>query len=305
MSRLGVACAVALLVVYPLAARGDDGPPALRVEGPGLPALDALVAAVALRVELDSLRGAIVVRGSEGGMATVMYAGRERDLELGAPGSAQLRRLALVIADLVQEERALGPLTPAPGPPAPQRSPTPVVLPAVELVPDSPTATTLTTLEVAAMVYAGLGSELERPALGVGGDLSVSLTEELRAWAAAGLLWWPPASALSVSVARLALPVRAGLLWRPEPWEVRVGALVEPLWITADDGSAGASRLDLSVGASAALGYRLAAPVDVALWVGVDLIANPTTYSAYGVRAFTVDRVLIWAGVSVGLEFIP
>jgi hypothetical protein len=84
-----------------------------------------------------------------------------------------------------------------------------------------------------------------------------------------------------------------------------VGALVQPLWISADDGGAGASRLDVSVGASAALGYRLPAPIDVAVWVGADLIANPTTYSAYDVRAFTVDRVLVWAGVSVGLEFIP
>ena len=304
MSRLGVACAVALLVVCPLAARGEDGPPAVRLEGAGLPALDALVAAVALRVELDSLRGAIVVRGSEVGMATVIYAGRERELELGASGPVQLRRLALVIADLVQEERALGPLTHEPAPTAPVSVVMPMV-PTTDIVPAGPAPSTLTTLEVAVMAWAGLGSELEQPALGVGGDVSVSLTGELRAWASLGMAWSPSASALSVSVARLALPVRAGLLWRPEPWEVRVGALVEPLWITADDGSAGASRLDLSIGASAALGYRLAAPVDVALWVGADLIANPTTYSAYGVRAFTVDRLLIWAGLSVGLEFIP
>ncbi len=285
---------VGLLVAATVAAAPAHAEP-LALEGPLPFTAVELESALALRLDLASLPLSIVVRGAAT-WAEVAYGPRLRRIELGdVAGVAAARRVALLVTDLVAEERTLGE-GPEPTPPHHAPIPAPVVEPV-----EPPSR-----LDVGLAAWGALGSELDRVRVGLAAEASVSVVAPLRAWASVGVAWSPDTGRGGADVELTGLPLRAGLALRADAVEVRAHAALTPWWVAAEDAATErrTTRTDVVASAGAAILYRIHTAPELRLGGGAELSFDPRAYLGDGARVAATDRVLVWLAASVAWELV-
>lgn len=233
---------------------------------------------------------------------------------LGMTGTAAARRVALAIADLLEDavEVPLAPL--APPAPARERNAATSTLTAVrpsEAPASAPAAPPIAPerearAELALLLAIGAGTNLDRPALSGAIDAALPILGPLQAVLGAGVSWTPPGTVPAGKVFGAALPFRAGLGWSLPSLHLRVraGAVISVLVVAADDGATSASTTDWigGAGASALWSFAEWGPVTLIAGLGIDVYATRREYQVHAVPALATERAALWGTIGARTE---
>jgi hypothetical protein len=265
-----------------------------------------LESAVSLRVE-SSAEGELIRVSSVGADGVrIVFRDRTRTISLlGQSGAPAARRVAIAIADLIEEVgieiEGLEVDTSS------VAAPTATVADRVPVLPrEAPTREPEAPgLVLSLLASGGGGSELDRAELSLITSASARISGPWRAALSAGLSWSSSSAIRQGSVSILSFPLRAELAWWPgaSVLELRGGAIVLP---HRASGSVGEPHFDLVAGLGSSLHAHLAISNGLSFdgAIGLDVRLSQIEYQLGGTRATATDRAFFWAGAGLAYEVL-
>jgi hypothetical protein len=227
---------------------------------------------------------------------------KRRVLELaGATPPAATRLVALTIADLVRATMAVPLELPPP------RASEDIIKVKREVKKEVETGAPRATLGL--LGRAGAGTNIDRPHFAVALDGSLRLWSTLRGVLSVGVAFSLPADEAQTHLSVTMLSLRGGLGWCPAALpalELRLGAVVRPLWLSGEAGSEALEHQDVLAGGTLAVLYQvsLTSRLDGTLGTGVELYANRIEFAVRGTPTLATERLAFWAGLGLRVRLL-
>jgi hypothetical protein len=155
----------------------------------------------------------------------------------------------------------------------------------------------------------GAGSNADRPHFDLGLDGSVRLLSTLRGVLGVGVAFTLPADVANARLGVTMLSLRGGLGWSPgalPALELRLAAVVRPLWLSGDAGADVLEHQGVLAGAALATlyGIRLTGRLDFTVGAGAEAYFNRIAYSVRGSPALATERLAFWAGLGLRVRLL-
>ena len=258
---------------------------------------EQLAAALALRgVETPARAGVprVVVRRLGPEAVQIRCDHKRRTLELSSQPAPQVavRLVALAIVDLARATMAV-----------------PLSLPPPRRDPVKARRQGAPRMAMGFLGRVGAGSNADRPHFDLGLDGSLGLWSTLRGVLGVGVAFSLPADEANAHLGVTMLSLRAGLGWSPgalPALELRLGAVVRPLWLSGDAGDDALEHRGVLAGAALAAlyGVRLTGRLDLTLGAGVEAYFNRIAYSVRGSPALATERLAFWGGLGLRVRLL-